>query len=68
MSRLVPTPLQLLEIVVEGVLSGDEEDEAMLRDIVRKCADAAPVDALIEIGKTLITIRKRDELFEGGEP
>ena len=39
----------------------DDQAVDLLRAIIRGAAERAPVEALVEIGQTLIDIRKRDQ-------
>ncbi len=51
-----------LRILEECIQDAPTDDGAadLLREIVKGAAERAPLDALIEMGKTLVAIRRRD--------
>lgn len=64
--RIIPPMSQQLRYL-EGCIrdaQNDEQAAALLRAIIKGAAESAPVDALIEIGQSLVTIRKRDARME----
>lgn len=56
--------IKSIEILKAAIASASDDPKAvaLLRSVLRRSADHAPIDALIELCDTLITIRQRDAL------
>lgn len=52
--------IDFIKSEIVAAAAGDKESELLLRGFVARCASNVPLNALLELCETLVTIRERD--------